>query len=59
MDYIAITEKEIAEALWNGLVRMGYAPSADELFDISMIVFEYLREKVEFEGEFEGDDDDL
>jgi hypothetical protein len=45
MGYVEISETEVAEALWNGLVRMGYAPNSDELFDLAMIIFSFLIDK--------------
>jgi hypothetical protein len=42
---IYIDSLEIANHLWGKLVAKGYTPSADEIFDLADIFFDYLVEK--------------
>ena len=44
MKEIFIDEEEMAKYLFKALVELGYAPSEDEVDDITMIIFEYLDE---------------
>lgn len=45
MEEVYIDGEEIAEFLFKRLVALGYAPNADELFDLSDIVFDFLIHK--------------
>lgn len=42
---VMISEVEIAEYVYKGLIKLAYTPSADEVFDIAEILFSYLLEK--------------
>jgi hypothetical protein len=42
---VMISEVEIAEYVYKGLIKLAYTPSADEVFDIAEILFSYLLDK--------------
>lgn len=49
MKEVVVSEEEIAEYLFQGLIDLGYVPEESELDDIAMIIFEYFAELLDLE----------
>ncbi len=53
---IEISEKEIADHLFNMLTMLGYAVKTEEIDDIAAIVFDYIMELFNADWEWEDEE---
>jgi hypothetical protein len=53
--HIRISTKEIEEYLFECLIRLGYAPSKDEMDDLADIIFQFIVDFLGAEEEFPND----